>query len=268
MTGPLWTPAGADLWTATDASRGPWHPDFCHGGPVSALLTRAVERLDDGAWVLARHHIELTRPVPVGRPLRLDSVVDRPGRRISVVATALTAGDTTVARGRAVRIRLADLALPDGLPAPTEPLAGPAGCAISRLSWDAVTETAFHSHSVEFRIAEGALADPGPIGAWIRLKVAVVADEEPSGTQRLAAVADFPNGISNALDPAAFSFINPDLSINTVRAARGEWIGLRAATHYGHAPDATGVAFAEAELFDLDGRVGRATQSLLIDPTG
>lgn len=266
MTDALWLPVGENTWSATDFSRGPWHPDFCHGGPVAALLARVVEGFDEGQWIIAQHHIELTRPVPVERPLRLATTLDRPGRKVSVIATVLQDGEATVARSRAVRIRRADVTLPGGLPRPTEPLAPPDSGSVSLLEWDAVTDTAYHSHSVDFRIVEGAMARRGPIAAWIRLRVAVVPGEEPTGTQRLTAVSDFPNGISNALDPAQLSFINPDLSINVVREARGEWIGLRAATHYGHAPEATGVAFAEAELHDVGGRIGRATQSLLIDP--
>jgi hypothetical protein len=266
MTDSLWESAGANVWSATDFSRGPWHPDFCHGGPVTALLTRAIEHFDEGSWVLAQHHIELTRPVPVDRPLRLDTVLDRPGRKVSVVATRLNDGEVTVTKSRAVRIRRSDLALPGDLPDPTVPLAPPDSSPVAHLEWEAVTGTAFHSHSVDFRIAEGAMTEPGPLAAWIRLRVNVVPHEEPSGTQRLTAVSDFPNGITNALDPGRFSFINPDLSLNMVREPRGHWMGLRAATHYGDAAAATGVAFAEAELHDLDGRVGRATQSLLIDP--
>jgi hypothetical protein len=266
MTGSLWEHAGADIWSATDFSRGPWHPDFCHGGPVTALLTRAVEQFDEGPWVLAQHHIELTRPVPVDRPLRLDTALDRPGRKVSVVAVQLSDGDVTVARSRAVRIRRAVLPLPGPLPDPSEPLASPDSSPATHLESEAVTGTAFHSHSVDFRIAEGAMTEPGPLSAWIGLRVTIVPHEEPTGTQRLTAVSDFPNGISGALDPERYSFINPDLSLNMVREPRGHWMGLRAATHYGDAAAGTGVAMAEAELHDLDGRVGRATQSLLIDP--
>ncbi len=54
-------------------SRGPWDPASCHGGPVGALLARAVEQVGPaGAWQLARLTVELTRPVPVGKPLDAD----------------------------------------------------------------------------------------------------------------------------------------------------------------------------------------------------
>ena len=76
---------GADRWVPTEYARGPWDPRACHGGPVSALLARAVERADPDApvdWQVARLTIELTRPVPVGRPLTLTTTIERAGRKV------------------------------------------------------------------------------------------------------------------------------------------------------------------------------------------
>ena len=42
--------------------------------------------------------------------------------------------------------------------------------------------------------------------------------------QRLAAAADFPNGIASELDYTEFVFINPDLTLYVEREPRGEWI--------------------------------------------
>ena len=53
------------IWQPTEYSRGPWNPEHCHGGPVSALLARVVESIDDGGdvpWQVARLTIELLRP--------------------------------------------------------------------------------------------------------------------------------------------------------------------------------------------------------------
>jgi hypothetical protein len=54
--------------------------------------------------------------------------------------------------------------------------------------------------------------------------------------------------------------MNSDLTINLSRRPRGEWIGLDATTYLG--PDGCGLA--ESALYDLDGRIGRATQSLFV----
>ena len=97
---------------------------------------------------------------------------------------------------------------------------------------------------------------------WIRLRVPVVADEEPSPLQRIAAAADFSNGISPAVDPLLWTFVNPDLTITLHRLADGPWIGVDAATRV----EAQGIGTAESDLFDERGRVGRAVQTLLVEP--
>jgi hypothetical protein len=106
---------------------------------------------------------------------------------------------------------------------------------------------------------------PGPVGVWIRLRVPVVPGEAPSGVQRAAAAADFGNGVSGGLPFERFTFINPDLTVHLLRVPVGEWIGMRAASHYGAAIASTSAGFAESELFDAEGRVGRGVQSLILD---
>lgn len=265
----LFEPAGTDTWTATGWSRGPWHADFCHGGPVAALLARSVEALDtDDAWQVAQLRVELTRPVPVGRPLRVHTEIARPGRKVSAAASTLVDGDDVVARSRAMRIRRAAIEYPSSFAAPpAATLPGPSGLEEVHLGWPGPEGVAFHSHSCDFRVARGAIDAPGPVAVWVRLRTVLVPGETPSGLQRVVAAADFGNGMSKWFDPSVMSFINPDLSVNLARPARGEWIALDAETHLGDAQQPSGAAFAESALYDADGRIGRATQSLLIEPT-
>ena len=271
MADTLFVPAGADAWTATDYARGPWHPDFCHGGPVAALLTRAAEKehaADGVEWQLAHLTVELTRPVPVLRELTLTTRLERPGRKVSVVTAALHDGETMVASSRSVRIRRADLRFPDDLVVPEDPPPGdPADADQQWIEWEVADETTFHTDSCEHRVAGGSLSAPGPVAVWIALRCAVVPDEQPTGAQRAAAVADFGNGVSSALDTERFSFINPDLTVHFARPPRGEWIALRAATHYGDRTRSSGAAFAESALYDRAGRFGHAAQSLFVDET-
>jgi hypothetical protein len=89
-----------------------------------------------------------------------------------------------------------------------------------------------------------------------------VAGEEPSGLQRLAAAGDFGNGISATLSWEQYMFINPDLTLYIERAPVGEWIGLDSRTVLAEG----GIGTAESILFDERGRVGRATQALLVAP--
>ena len=103
-------------------------------------------------------------------------------------------------------------------------------------------------------------ADLGPRTAWFRLKVPVIAGEEPTPLQRLLVAADFPNGISNELDWREWLYINPDLTVYIERDPRSEWVALQAHTRMLEGE----TALAQAVLFDTEGRIGRS----LIDKAG
>ncbi len=265
----LFEPAGPSRWTPTELARGPWDPRACHGGPVSALIARAVEDVGtDSAvdWQIARLTIELTRPVPVGSPLSLTTEVERDGRKVSLVAVRLHDGDTEVARARSLRIRAKPLALPADVVQPDpDPPAAPSDGIAQRVTWAAADHVAFHRDACEHRFTQGSWDQPGPVAVWIRLRVPVVPGESPSGVQRAAAAADFGNGVSGGLPFERFTFINPDLTVHLLRPPVGEWIGMRTASHYGTATASTGAGFAESALFDAEGRVGRSVQSLILD---
>ena len=265
----LFVPDGPSRWAPTALARGPWDPRVCHGGPVSALLARAVEHADPDSpvdWQIARLTIELTRPVPVGSPLTVSTEIERDGRKVSLVAVRLHDGDTEVARARSLRIRDKPLSLPEAVvQPPPDPPGAPDGAVAQRVSWAAGDQVAFHTHACEHRFTEGSWDAPGPVGVWIRLGVPVVPGETPSGVQRAAAAADFGNGVSGGLPFEQFTFINPDLSVHLLRAPVGEWIGMRTASHYGTATTSTGSGFAESALYDTEGRFGRSVQSLILD---
>jgi hypothetical protein len=92
--------------------------------------------------------------------------------------------------------------------------------------------------------------------------VPLVAGEETSPLCRVAAAADFGNGISWVLQRAdGYGFINPDLTIHLHRHPEGEWVCLEAASEIGP----LGNGMAESRLYDERGPIGRAVQSLLIE---
>ena len=257
----LFEPSG-DHFVATDHARGPWDPRHCHGGPVAALLARAAEHVDgDGSpWQVARLTIELTRPVPVGKPLTLTCHIERPGKRVSLVAAMLRDCDVEVARLTALRIRRQAVLLPDGANlADDPPMPPPESGQHERSSW-AAEQVAFHKDACEHRFLAGSWSAPGPVAVWIRLLVPVVPGETPSGVQRVVAAADFGNGVSGALPYQRFLYINPDLTVHLLRPPAGEWIGLHAASHYGD----EGAGLAESALYDRNGRLGRSLQSLFV----
>jgi len=265
----LFTNDGPDRWIPTELSRGPWDARYCHGGPVSALLARAVERADSDTaveWQVARITVELTRPVPVGRALDLVTEIERPGRRVSLVAARLVDDGTEVARIRALRIRQTSIALPPDTVQPrSDPPGAPDDAVNESVTWAVDDHIAFHKDACEHRFTEGAWADPGPVGVWIRLVIGLVPGEAPTGLQRVAAAADFGNGVSGALPFEQYAYINPDLTVHLIRPPVGQWIGMRTASYYGSDDTSTGSGLAESALYDENGRLGRSVQSLFID---
>jgi hypothetical protein len=199
--------------------------------------------------------------------LTLSTGIERPGRKVSIVAVVLSDGETEVARARSLRVRTVDIALPDDTvqPAPDPP--GPAGGGRTiESAWGTGGGIAFHTHACEHRFVEGGWDEAGPVAVWIRITKPVVHGETPSGVQRAVAAADFGNGVSRGIDPARFLFINPDLTIHLVRPPAGEWIGMRTGSYYGVDGRSTGAGMAESALYDERGRLGRSVQSLFVDP--
>jgi hypothetical protein len=118
----------------------------------------------------------------------------------------------------------------------------------------------FGTDAMEIRFVAGEFSALGPSTGWFRLRVPLVAGESASPLQSLAAAADFGNGISAVLPWHDHLFINPDLTLYLERQPVGEWMCLQAKTTI----TPSGVGIAESRLFDEQGRVGRATQALLV----
>ena len=256
--------ADGDLLVPTDLARGPWSPDALHGGPTAAITVRAIERhlhdTDiDTPWEVARVTLELLRPVPVVS-LRCSARTVRPGRKVTLVETSIEADGREVARSVSLAIRRAAIPLPSRIRALPPPDA-PDTAATAAVPDGAGEWPAFHNGGVEMRFVSGAWRQPGPAVVWIRLRVPVVDDEEPSPAVRAAAAADFGNGVSSELEFGAWRFLNPELTIHLARPPIGEWIGLDARTILGE----LGAGMAESALADQDGVFGRAVQSLLIE---
>jgi hypothetical protein len=114
----------------------------------------------------------------------------------------------------------------------------------------------------DLRIVGGEWTEPGPGIAWLRLRCPVVAGESLSPCSRVAAAADFGSGIGNPLRYTQASGINPDITISLHRHPVGEWICLES----GAWVQPHGVGLAETRIHDERGPIGRATQSLLIEP--
>lgn len=256
----LFVPDGGSF-LPTDLARGPWTPKALHGGTVAALVARAVERCSpEGGQQLTRLTLELLRPVPMAR-LQVTAFLVRPGKKVQLVDAVVESGGVEIAWARALRIRVhpeedrvtSTVADEDAPPTPDQGIVTPA-------SFDGYP--AFHNQGMEIRFVRGRFDQLGASAAWFRLRCPVVAGEAPSPFQRAAAAADFGNGISAELDFKTHVFINPDLTVSVVRPPVGEWICLDARTRFG----TPGIGVAASVLWDREGRIGRALQSLLVEP--
>lgn len=244
-----------DRWRATVHTTGPWDARFQHGGPPSALLGRALERLDAREdTMVARVTIELLGPVPVAE-LALRSRVTRPGRSVELLEAALSAGGRDVARASAWRIRRTSAEPVGDRHPPPPPLPGPVEPP-PRGGW-----VGGYLDAVEWRTVRGeGFVVAGPGAAWTRLRHPLVADEETSPLQRVLAVADSGNGLSSELDLGSWHFINPELTVHLHREAVGEWICLDAVTSISPG----GVGLATSVLSDQHGPLGVGAQALLV----
>ena len=252
---------GSECFRASVLTRGPWHPEHQHAGPPIALVCRAIERRAAAAGLthLGRLTANLLRPVPIGE-LTVSVTDDYIGRNAAHSAARLLAGGKEVARFTALVQRENELALPEGLPGHPPPTLepGPAASPPATMPF-ARPGVVGYGDLVENRVARGAMFR-GPCAVWFRLRHPLLEGETPSAYQRVAVAADSGNGISAVLDIRKHVFVNSDLTIHLLRRPVGEWIALDARTQFGPA----GCGMAESTLYDAQGLIGRAVQSLSV----
>lgn len=273
---------GGELVQPTEHARGPWDPMALHGGAPAALIATAFERMQPGGELrVARLGFEFLRPIPLA-PLSLSTRVVRPGRRVQELQAELHSGGELICRASALRVR----EVPSGLPsAPLtddesaeasawavrderrpiareeEPLPGPDAGVPVRFALDGSERASFAASAMEMRW----LDDPqvlGPARVWMRLRHPLLPGEPPSPLARVAATADFANGVSAALPFEGYLFINADLTIHLHRHPVGEWIGMDARTRL----EPGGSGLSESVLHDVDGAIGRGFQTLVVQP--
>lgn len=244
-------------FVASQLSRGPWDPNAQHGGAAAALIVRAFEGLPAPEGLgLARVTYEFVRPAPVG-PVEVHADIVRPGKRVQLLEATMVADGVEVVRARGLRVLTADAAAVDGDGGPPPP--GPEHGKPAQIRPPHRPMFAFDA--IEIMFVTGSWGG-GPSTAWFRLRSPIVEGETPSPLQRLAAAGDFGNGISATLSWDEYLYINPDLTLYIEREPVGEWICLSSETRI----SADGIGIAESVLYDSRGRVGRATQALLVAP--
>jgi hypothetical protein len=260
--GAFFVPDGGDRFLATMHGRGPWSAAHQHAGPPSALLARAIERAaGDGPALVARLTVELLSPVPIGA-LEVGTATLRAGRAVRRLEATLAADGRVLARASGLVTRIQPVDLPPVKPEPADPPPPPE-------SGSPFEFPVFHSRAVGYQTAVDARLVRGgfgqnPTAVWIRSRVPLVLGETPSPLQRVMIAADSGNGIAVVLDPARYTFVNADLTVYLRRALIGEWVCLEAVT----IPEPTGIGLTRSRLWDLDGPLGWALQSLVVEARG
>jgi acyl-coenzyme A thioesterase PaaI-like protein len=270
---------GEGRFAPTEQARGPWDPRALHGGAPAALIASAFERLQPGAELpFARLSFSFLRPIPMA-PLRLSTRITRPGRRVQELEAELHAGEELVCRAHALRIlaapeTLPELAIEQAAERSDPPLPGPDEAHPVRFALDDLERRSFAATAMEMRFLQGqplagelpeqdSTTSHQPQGAakvWMRLCHPLLPGEPLTPLARVAATADFGNGVSAVLPFERYLFINADLTIALNRRPQGEWIALDARTllHPG------GIGWAQSVLHDERGPIGLATQALVV----
>jgi hypothetical protein len=221
------------------------------------LIGRAVEGHDGGEGrQVGRITFEILRPVPIA-PLRVAVETIRPGRSVELLGATLSDEKGEVIRATAWRLRTSEVEIPAGLPrAAAQP---PPEQGEPKEFFETGQTVGYHT-AMEYRFISGGFTEPGPATVWMRMRVPLLPDEEPSPLTRVLVAADSGNGVSATLDWTRFLFINVDLTVHLHRLPAGEWVCLDAIT----LPESNGVGLADTALHDEQGPIGRAAQTLLV----
>jgi hypothetical protein len=266
-TAPVGAPHGRDSFyvavgsqfVSTELTRGPWSPEHQHAGPPSALLACVIERGLPRDMAVARMTVEILRPVPIA-PLKVAVQTLRAGKKVQWLSADLTAADgSALARAHAVCIRTTQVALPVTGDPVSDPVTPPGDSKPFKFGFF-TGDVGYHT-GMELRLARGEFGS-GSVAMWMRMRHPLLDGEKPSPLQRVMIAADSGNGVSMALDPRKYSFVNPDLTVYLHRPPAGEWVCLDARTIV----QERGIGMADTRLLDEQGPIGRSVQSLVIAP--
>lgn len=255
--------AEGDFYLPGPMTQGPWGATM-GGQIVGGLLGWGIEQSGfDPDFQPARLTVDLLRPALL-EPLRIETAVQREGRRIKLVDGALVQNGKTVARASALFLRRGEH--PDGEvwsgsvqapPLPSDTAGFPAdmpfliwGYGASAAGSPGIAAGEWEqSHSQKF--------------AWTRVFRPMVYGYPLTPFTRLAFVGDVTSSLTH-WGTSGLRFINADYTVTASRMPDGEYVGLAAQSHYGSA----GVATGSATLFDRHGPFGTSSALALGQPAG
>lgn len=250
-----------DWFKPTSHTRGPWHEDHCHAGPPTAVIARSIEQLNP-QQKLVRLTVNFIRPIPFAG-FRIKADITRQGRIVTTSAAQLIDSNDKIC-ATAVALQMTEQ---EKYSMPTHQtnfgLHSAATLGKFPIQKTLHDKPSFKGDGVQVKYPDGQSHTPGPTTAWMKT-VALLPDETPSAFQRICPLADCGNAFGRNAEPWEVNFMNPDLTVLLHRDPIGDWLGSSSTGYW----EDNGIGMADAQLFDESGSVGRALQTLLLQPTG
>ena len=241
-----------NLWVPGPHTLGPY-PGSQHGGPVAAVLTSRIEALakELDAGVAMMVNVCQLRPAPL-EPAEISTAIIRDGKRSTYLEGTIAFAGKPTARATAVFAKILDV---KSLPAFQDDNLQPENLPALGLPFSMPDPS--YGSALDIRI-------DGDI-VWLRLKVPAL--ENQTELVNLMTMADMSPGASMISTNTnwrkqVLGFPTLDLTVHLTRPPVGEWVGIRAVTHwFSH-----GLGMTESALLDQRGPLGRIAQSLVIIP--
>ncbi len=245
-----------DHYVGNDPARGPWDAGACHAGPVTAILAGALENAVPDKK-LARLTVNFRRPVPMGG-FDVSAGIEREGRKASEASAELRDKSGKVCAVAYSLHLVADSLGTLRTAAPQRPIfeeARPDTFPVER----ALHGLPFFPSGIEVAYPPGETPGPGPSTVWMRT-LPIVEGETPSPIQTMCPLADCGNAISRNAEFTDVSCVNPDLTLNVFRPPESDWLASQSTSFW----EPSGIGMSQARLFDTQGPIGFALQTLLI----
>ncbi len=238
-----------NYWVSAPSAMGPFKG--LQGGGVAGLMVFELEELaaarDLGMAVSTS--VEFLRPTEPGR-LHTKPVVERIGRRVSVLSNEVFQADTRTARASVCFIRPTEIATIGHPPAERS---NPISFEVSP------PVAAFHGRAWMMDNFEVRRSDKGAF--WFRYTDDVVSNVTPLA--RVLGPADWAHGLARPESP---QLADPNVNLNVLlsRHPKGDFIGVLPKTTW----MPTGIGLGEAVLSDQQGPFGRVMMSVALTELG
>ncbi|MEM1004642.1 MAG: thioesterase family protein [Pseudomonadota bacterium] len=247
------------VFVGNDPVRGPWSADHCHAGPVAGLIVRAAEAEIGPEKMLTRLTVDLLRPLPLAG-LRVRAQTMRNTKTLATTrVTVHDLSDTLCASATTMHLVRKTLGpVPNTIadhPDVSDVVDGP--FPIGQMRHDLPG----FAHFADVAYPAGGNQGPGAKTIWMRTPQLLV-DEKQSPIQSLCPLADCGNGISWNAPTSEMGFMNTDLSVHIHREPVSDWLASASVSHW----QSTGIGMSQSVLYDTQGPVGTALQTLVLFP--